>query len=614
MKKKKVVLLVVAIVSVCVAFGGVLYQKYRKDGSHSGKVASSYQQIYYAFKTNNLWEDFTSFFLKGSTNEMTGAASDTDYGVTEDSSTSTSQEKAEGSSYGTTNVQVENVEEADIVKNDGQYLYIVRNNTVSIVEVKGKDMKLMSTIEVKQPSIYEIYLNGNQLFVLTMGVRELEDNNGNKEGNISDDKEMIDACYSLPMSDTVVGVYDITDRSHPINISNQKQEGSYCSSRLSDGYLYLFTSRGVNRDLTEDDLSTFVPKMNDQYIEADRIVLPAGGEPNSYLIIGAMDVKKPTEFTDVLAVVSGAYTYYVSTNNIYLADSITTGWKHQKSETNLIRISYQKGKLNLEAKGNILGRVNNSFSLDENEGYLRVVTTVEESSGDFKQYNMLYVLDDTLSVKGKISGIANNESIYSARFMGDTAYFVTFYQTDPLFCVDLSNPEKPKILDALKVTGFSSYLHFYKDNLLLGIGMEVDPETTGRTGIKLSMFDISDRNNIKEVDRMILKNTDHSEALSNHKAVLIDTKKDIIGFEVQGYESEAYQTYQVFSYNKNNTFTKELIVPVNLDNNSYSSNIRGTYVDNTLYVMCSNMKGQGEGRIQAFDLLSKEQIGELVLE
>lgn len=604
MKKKNVVLLVVAIVSVCIAFGGVLYQRYRKDASHSGKVASSYHQIYYAFKTNNLWDDFSEFLTYGSTNDMVGSAGSAESDGMQDSSTSSSQEKAEGSSYGTTNVQVENVEEADIVKNDGQYLYIVRNNTVAIVEVEGKDMKLLSTIEVKQPSIHEIYLNGDQLIILSMEYTDREVN----------DNASVDIYYSLPMSDTVVGVYDIADRSHPKTIAIQKQEGRYCSSRLSDDYLYLFTSKDVNRNLAKDDLSTYVPKINDQYIEADCIVLPSGGEPNSYLIIGAMDVKKPTEFTDVLAVVSGAYTYYVSTNNIYLADSIITGGKHQKSETNLLRISYEKGKLNLEAKGNILGRVNNSFSLDENEGYLRVVTTVEEYSEDFKQYNMLYVLDDTLNVTGKISGIANNESIYSARFMGDTAYFVTFYQTDPLFCVDLSNPKEPKILDALKVTGFSSYLHFYKDNLLLGIGMEVDPETSRQTGIKLSMFDISNRNNIKEVDRVILANSDYSEALSNHKAVLIDPKKDIIGFEVQGYESQLYQSYQVFSYDKNNTFTKELTVPINSNNYNYADHIRGTYVDNTLYVMSSNQEGDGKGRILAYDLLSKEQIGQLVLE
>ena len=604
MKKKNVVLLVVAIVSVCIAFGGVLYQRYRKDASHSGKVASSYHQIYYAFKTNNLWDDFSEFLTYGSTNDMVGSAGSPESDGMQDSSTSSSQEKAEGSSYGTTNVQVENVEEADIVKNDGQYLYIVRNNTVAIVEVEGKDMKLLSTIKVKQPSIHEIYLNGDQLIILSMEYTDREVN----------DNASVDIYYSLPMSDTVVGVYDIADRSHPKTIAIQKQEGRYCSSRLSDDYLYLFTSKDVNRNLAKDDLSTYVPKINDQYIEADRIVLPSGGEPSSYLIIGAMDVKKPTEFTDVLAVVSGAYTYYVSTNNIYLADSIITGRKHQKSETNLLRISYEKGKLNLEAKGNILGRVNNSFSLDENDGYLRVVTTVEEYSEDFKQYNMLYVLDDTLNVTGKISGIANNESIYSARFMGDTAYFVTFYQTDPLFCVDLSNPKEPKILDALKVTGFSSYLHFYKDNLLLGIGMEVDPETSRQTGIKLSMFDISNRNNIKEVDRVILANSDYSEALSNHKAVLIDPKKDIIGFEVQGYESQLYQSYQVFSYDKNNTFTKELTVPINSNNYNYADHIRGTYVDNTLYVMSSNQEGDGKGRILAYDLLSKEQIGQLVLE
>lgn len=110
----------------------------------------------------------------------------------------------------------------------------------------------------------------------------------------------------------------------------------------------------------------------------------------------------------------------------------------------------------------------------------------------------------------------------SARFLGTMAYFVTYRNMDPLFAVDLSDEKNPKVLSELKITGFSEYLHFWGEDKLVGIGYETDPETGRQTGLKISMFDISDPADLKVAGSCVLKNTGYSPALYDYKCVLVD--------------------------------------------------------------------------------------------
>jgi uncharacterized secreted protein with C-terminal beta-propeller domain len=144
-----------------------------------------------------------------------------------------------------------------------------------------------------------------------------------------------------------------------------------------------------------------------------------------------------------------------------------------------------------------------------------------------KTFNALYVLDADLQVAGSITDLAQDEVIYSARFDGDIGYFVTFRQVDPLFAVDLSNPKAPVVLSALKIPGFSEYLHLWSDGRLFGLGRDADVET-GRAGrMKLSMFDTSDPADVTERKTLLL-DSDYSAALYNHKAILISRDKNLI--------------------------------------------------------------------------------------
>ena len=234
-----------------------------------------------------------------------------------------------------------------------------------------------------------------------------------------------------------------------------------------------------------------------------------------------MDIAKG-KYIDKKAVLAGSDTMYVSTDNIYLTDhnfswsSFTYG-----EDTDILKISYDKGELEYEAKGSFPGYLNDDYSIDEYNGYIRLVTTYRDAN--YTQYNALYVYDTDLNKVSVIKNMAEGETIRSARFMGDTAYFVTFRNTDPLFAVDLSDPENPEITDYLKIPGFSAYLHPYGDNKLLGIGYDTD-DTGWINCIKLSMFDISDPYNIEEEDTEVLYNYQQAGVLNDRRALMFNSE------------------------------------------------------------------------------------------
>ncbi len=200
------------------------------------------------------------------------------------------------------------------------------------------------------------------------------------------------------------------------------------------------------------------------------------------------------------------------------------------------------------------------------------------------------MLDGSLKVVGKVTGIAKGEQIQAVRFIGAKAYVVTFEQTDPLFVLDLSSPENPKLLGELKITGFSDYLHPISENLLLGIGQNGDENGT-TTGIKLSLFDVTNPAKPVEVDKYILKRNAGNysigtSAWDNHKAVMIYKEKNLFGIPVTVYD----YSYSNYSNKKDDYFfytfrvENNKIVP-DLSYNCSEYDFRGTYIDDNVYVV-----------------------------
>lgn len=542
----------------------------------------------------------------------------------------------ENPDHGTTNQQEADVEEADIIKNDGRYLYqVILSESdytygVQITDTKG-GLKEAARLEGFD-NIKDIYVWEDTLVILEPGwaqanVEESDDDISWLQGGLAgfltrDDVAAADIAYT-GSAFCRIHVYDITDRTNPEEIHTFTVKGNYQASRISDGYLYYFAQSSAYRPKDKEDYEAYIPMLDGKALSEDCIYLPEDTECTSYLVMASINMKQPDEFTDTKAIVTSADQFYVSKNNIYVTDSRysdNTEEGESSNSTRIYRFSYQSGIMKKEAEGSVKGTLRDAMALNEYNGYLRMVTTVDSysvekvidditgkeigySSTNHETTNSLYVLDDNLKVVGKIEKLAKDELIYSARFMGDSGYFVTFRQIDPLFSVDLSDPENPKILGELKISGFSEYLHFYSQDLLLGIGLEADEETGRTEGMKLSMFDISDPTNVTEQSKMDLSEYSYADALYNYKAVLIDTEKNLFGFEAESYEDEYHCDYLLFSY-EDGSFQQLMKIECTEDGR-WSSRIRGTYIGDTIYILYEN------GKIEAYSLVDGSKTGEL---
>jgi uncharacterized secreted protein with C-terminal beta-propeller domain len=223
-------------------------------------------------------------------------------------------------------------------------------------------------------------------------------------------------------------------------------------------------------------------------------------------------------------------------------------------ETIIHRIAIDDGKIEYGGKGSVTGRLQNQFSMDEFKGNLRVATTIDTWTNHGRiNYNNVYVLNNNMEVIGKAENLAQNESIYSTRFMGDKLYMVTFRQIDPFFVIDLSNAASPKVLGTLKIPGYSSYLHPLNDKYIIGVGKETGENQWGGTsvqGIKVSLFDVSDFEHPKEVDTYVIGDQGSDSAvLYDHRAFLYSESKGIMVIPVTQVEQRMTKSgYGYYSY------------------------------------------------------------------
>jgi hypothetical protein len=240
------------------------------------------------------------------------------------------------------------------------------------------------------------------------------------------------------------------------------------------------------------------------------------------------DDQEPTYETILLGASSNLY---VSLNSIYLTFPVWGEYVGNFQKTSIHRIHIDGAEIEPIASGEVPGMVLNQFSMDEYDGYFRVATTTYEETSR----NNIYVLDvNDLSIVGSLEDLARGETIYSARFMGERGYLVTFEKTDPLFVIDLSDPYNPEILGELKMPGYSNYLHPYDENYLIGIGKEaVEAEEwdfAWYQGLKIALFNDRDVNNPVEVGNPYVigdRGTD-SPALWDHKAFLFDKSRNLL--------------------------------------------------------------------------------------
>ena len=524
--------------------------------------------------------------------------------------------KEGGKDYSTTNLQMEGVDESDIAKIDGSYIYTVEDKYIVITDIRDGKLEEVTRFLPKDcgaaDRVMEIYVDGDQLILVVQGYetsldgnskagsdketsdKETKDEeNSDKETAVSDVAKDGAFCYKMNgKSTTQIQVYSIVDRKNPEFEGRLIQDGYYNTSRKIGDVVYLFTQYNMTSDVTSyvekkhgvEDLKegngvsslaeAVIPKVNGEKVAAGEIYLPeSSGE--SGILVSSLDVNKPDKVLDSKLVISGYAQTYISKDALYLYEEDYDG----AMITNIAKFALDEGRISGVAATAVRGYVRDTFAINASDGYLRVLTT-DYSTED--EVNALYILDENMKLTGQLTGIAPGEEIYAARFMGNTGYFVTYRNTDPLFTVDLSDPAKPEIIGELKVTGFSEYLHFWDDTHLLGIGYESDEKTGNIENIKLSMFNIENPGEVTEEAKLVLKDVDYSEALYDYKSVIISKDKNLIGLVCEDYSSSrTKQTYQIYSY-ENGTFKKQAEIP-GINGVNYE-NVRGMYSGNVFYL------------------------------
>ena len=410
--------------------------------NNESRMASSYDEIY-KIMSEKATDQSDTYRTKA-----TAKSSSSDSTISSDGV----KKKSDSKAYSTTNIQTEGVDEGDVVKTDGEYIYIVndKKSVVNIVKAQGKETKKIAKIKIKYNkedlNVKEIYYADNKLIVIS-GVYEddvlygIEDSVTSKGCGVNNGKSI-----------TIISVYDITDRSNPKLIKQNTQQGDFDSSKLSGNYVYTISEANVN---ITDKKDSCVPEINEKPMDYSKIYLPNKIDGGSYTVITVMDINNPDKFYDQTAIAGNVQNVYVSENNIYLIDDeyeeidisdtkkgknilkkknigklqeskknlsakeikkvkkayggeydwskVTEtrkiGYFKSQIKTNIVKYSYKDGKLNFVNENSVEGYVDSNLSFDEKAECLRFVSSNSTSS---------YVGERTVLKDGKGKIISEN--------------------------------------------------------------------------------------------------------------------------------------------------------------------------------------------------------------
>jgi uncharacterized secreted protein with C-terminal beta-propeller domain len=514
-------------------------------------------------------------------------------------------------SYSTTNIQVAGVDEADTVKTDGVYIYVASNdytngqNHVYILKADPQDPRVIAKITLQNNTyLAGIYLSqdGSRLVV------------------IGSEYQVYALDVAVPSSDamiypyrseveTFVSVYDISDKFHPVLARNFTLTGSYFNSRMIGDYVYAVVSQqayvlegGVvplPKVYTETGVADVAPTRI-HYSDTAYYADVANNYFTYTTFVGLNLEDDSQELTNMTILMGGASTMYVSLGNIY----VTYPTWSDEQYTSIYRVSIDNGVLTFQAKGSVSGNVLNQYSMDEYNGYFRLATTNWKETTQ----NTVHVLNMNLSTVGELTldNAEVRETIQSARFIGNKAYIVTFEQKDPFFVLDMSNPAAPRVAGKLEIPGFSSYLHPYDENHIIGLGME-------GSKLKLSLFDVTNVNAPTEIAKYIVEGDyTSSDALYEPKAFLFDKEKQllVIPVSVNQYgvvnpgipELDGKVTSSMAGFFWQGAYVFKLTVAggfelrgtvahsIEIYNYSYDDHVnRALYIGNTLYTVSNTM-------------------------
>ena len=530
----------------------------------------------------------------------------------------------------TTNTQYKDVDEADYVKAQNGYIYVLDNlqGQVTVYRADGAQTVAVATrtpADRESSELRNLYLTDDRLVVLYThhDVIQAEVPTDAAGAPLKPEARSTTVSsdiyrYSYMKSQLYAVIYDITDPTAPRPLTEYGQDGYLVDSRMVDGVLYLVTNTSVY-EMDKSDPATFVPLLyqDDTPSAVSEEALYAAVEPTAanYALVTAVAVEDaPTRLAERAVVGAGYATIWANTQHLILMQQETKnkttdtpnedGTISREYEdylvTTLTQMDLADGSLTVRATATVDGTTDSAFALDEWNGHFRMAVTytryygtntlVMDEEEDFlnivnydhheERFNRLYVLDADLNEVGRIDNLAPDETVQSVRFDGEIGYVVTFRQTDPLFAIDLSDPTNPTVLSALKITGFSEYLHPFGENRLFGFGYAgTEVGLNGR--LKLAMFDITNKADVTVKAFAELSETHHaSEALWDHHAVLVDDTRGIIGLP---FATHGGQTYEVYRYTEEDGFA--LLTSAATADVPF---MRGMFIDDNFYIVHTN--------------------------
>lgn len=552
-----------------------------------------------------------------------------------DSADESTSEKTESSTdYSTTNVQVEGVDEADIVKTDGDYIYYISSKKVVIVNTKdSSNLKIEAELKYENENFYpnELYIYENKLVVI-----------GEKNKNDYEELITVETIYPIDNNGTIAKIYNIENRNKPKLEREVEVQGNYLTSRMINDNLYFITNKYlysyliINKEINEIDENEFKPVYRDtaiseeeKYIEYNDIYYFPESEDTSYLNVVGFNINDNKE-ANIDTYLGAGTEIYSSQNSLYITrvkyeyeDTKTHGYYNNYDvNTYIYKFELEGSKATYKNVGSVPGKVLNQFSMDEKDGYFRIATTNSSNWNSETNTNNLYVLNENLEIVGKIEELAKGEKIYSVRFMQNRAYMVTFVETDPLFVIDLSEPTNPIVLGELKIPGYSKYLHPYDENYIIGFGEKTKTNENGGVvadGMKMALFDVTNPNKPQELYSVNIGDQGtYSELLYNHKALLFSKEKNIIAFPINIKEEKddttklKFQGAVVYVLDLENGFTLKgqiahMQITDEYNNYEYTKQVeRIIYINDSLYTL-------SESLIKSIDINTMEQQAELEL-
>jgi len=475
--------------------------------------------------------------------------------------------------YSTTNIQVAGVDETDIVKTDGEYLYVLSGDSLLIVQAyPPESAEVIANVTFGDLHPVGIFVNGDRLTVL--GSKYVVPTSPYNYG-----------FYMIDIK-TFARVYDIQDRAEPVLLRDLTLTGSYFNSRMIENYVYFVVSQPAY--IIYD--TVILPKIysNDQLVKeiAPSEIHFYNGSDNyyQYTTFVAMNMQNATEApTYMTLMLGGTSSMYASQNNTYITFPEFDG------STTIYRVHIQGNNMTAEAKGHVLGNELNQFSMDEYNDNFRIATATWING--IPRSN-LFIMDMNLSIVGSLLDIEVGETLDSARFMANRCYLSTsVVRLDPFFVIDVENATAPKILGYLKIPGFNRYLHPYDENHVIGVGRDE------LNNVKLSLFNVTNVSAPKYISEYRFEGDwSDTPALWDHKAFLFAYPKGLLAIPVSVSHYNPDYTIKQGLFVFNITLTKGFILKGNVTHQEVGTNgwdssyhvKRALYIKDVLYTVSDN--------------------------